>query len=236
VTFEFARKKVPVRPPKQYYSDPDIFAKDFVTLSEKVATEGSKLIRTTFTPEILFAYLSTDFSFGRFRENRSALARLDEKLAAILTESQGDIIANLFQQSAEPGHKSGVLLQQVTALRSKPAILSIFQNAALESNPIRKLNQFTVAAGATRAFISSAFPKTVELGEDEMLPCTIAAFVIANPPFIVSNEVFIMEFTAPEAMEAVFNLTLAQVSALFKEATNHLPGFHLEKFLKRKRK
>jgi hypothetical protein len=84
-------------------------------------------------------------------------------------------------------------------LKVHPELLDALVVAGLESSPTHKLREWGRALVLVRRYFFDRFPPSAELGEDELLPATIAYVVIANPPALASNLAYFTQFCmAPE--------------------------------------
>jgi hypothetical protein len=121
-------------------------------------------------------------------------------------------------KAAQPGKfdKQTWLREHAEKLQEKEDMLEVFRNAALESSPQRKLNEMGRGLELARVFFSQACPPTTELGADEFTPIMIAYVIQANPPFLLSNLVYIIEFCNPPEFSVVFGSSIVHALTVIR--------------------
>jgi hypothetical protein len=74
----------------------------------------------------------------------------------------------------------------------------------------------------------------IHVGEEEFMPVQVAYFYIANPPYMVSNFVFLHEFRLGDACEMACQGTVVPPVSVLAAICESVPGFMRDKFLRRK--
>jgi hypothetical protein len=106
--------------------------------------------------------------------------------------------------------------------------------AFVVSNPICKLQEIYRGIILVRNFFSSNFPCNMELDEDDYLAILTSYFYLVNPPYIVSNLIFLCEFCFAQKFASLFHdLAVAPMSILTLIAEK-IPGLHRDALMRRK--
>jgi hypothetical protein len=188
---------------------PALLVADFAALSRGAAADADAL------PVLVDGFLTSHFSFEQFRGLRPDLAVYDEQIRRALTEPAG-LTAQLFPRGGGAGKldKNSWLRPELDDLRERSDLLDVVCGAALESTPLRKLAELAHGLALARAFFLGRCPPALELGADEFTPISIAYVYIANPPFLLSNLIYLGEMCYRPEFDAVVGQTIAPAAGV----------------------
>jgi hypothetical protein len=204
-----------------YVRNPSALVTDFVELQESWAAD--RLLPTP-QPELLYAFLTRHLSFEAFRKSLPRIQALDGELTGLFRDAGNRLCDELFPVAASHGqwNISQWMRERVNRLRSCPDALDILCVAAVESSPIRKLQEFGRAFQIMRKDVLQSAPPSKEIGEDELLPAQIGFVIVANPPALASNLAFICEFCGPSQYDQLFRNSLIQPLSILKLICRYL--------------
>jgi hypothetical protein len=207
-TSRFAKRFTARRSFDDYVKKPAQLVDDYLLLTSGIQETDPHGLTAAYS------FLTASFDFEKFRNLRSDCARLDQILGPKLEREQTSIIAALFPRAAEQStgfNKQKFLYESILAIQEKnPECLDILRRAFREASPIIKLDEIVSGIAEMRKYIQTNAPPTMDLGEDEWLPLTLAYFYLANPQFIVTNYVFVHDFCYPSNYGALFATTVVQ--------------------------
>jgi hypothetical protein len=202
------------------------------------AAQQTTQYQSPWLPHVVFGALTSGFDFERFRKVRSDLRSLDSNLTTIIVNRTAALLPALFSDAGAPKSgafdKRGWLLSRLQSVQSNIELLAIIQRACLESNPLSKMEEMNRGITLFRKFCLDGCPSTVELGADEYIPALVGYFYIANPPYLVSNLIFIQEFCCSPRLEAVFLGNTVPPVSILTVVCGNLPDFHKEKYVRQK--
>jgi hypothetical protein len=215
------RNRLRPRTIEDYSKDPNQLGIDFKTALN--AAPDWFPYQTPFLSRIVFGLLTADFDFERFRNSRPNLRLLDDSLTSLIEKVGNDLVNGLF--TSFPGW----IVAQALQLRNEVQYLEIIRGASIESSPIRKVGEFGRGIQLVRAFFQSACSSSKSIGEDELLPCLVGYFYIANPPAMISNLIFIRDFCYLPEVEAFMEAELVSPISVLSVVCGNLPDFDEKK-------
>jgi hypothetical protein len=160
-----------------------------------------------------------------FRLSSEQLRALDEELNTTFSERCSQICDDLFPaKSVGRGiwNKANWLRAKLERITRHPELIDALKTAAVESVPIHKLREFGRAFQLLRKYFIDRCPPSEEIGEDELLPVTIAFVVITNPPAITSNLAYITHFCVAPEFGALFHQELVQPLSVLRIICKYL--------------
>jgi hypothetical protein len=230
------KKFRPRRSIEDYTKDPNSLVNEYCDVFR--AAQQAVQYQSPWLPQVVFGGLTSGFDFERFRKVRSDLRTLDSNLTEIIVKRSASLLPGLFPARAAPSSgsfdKRGWLTGRLHAVQSNFELLGIVQRACLESNPLSKVEGINRGIRIFRKFCLEGCPSTVELGEDEYVPALIGYFYVANPPYLVSNLVFIQDFCYSPKLDAVFLGGIVPPVSILTAVCGNLPGFKRDKYMRRK--
>jgi hypothetical protein len=222
------------RPFVDFIMQPALLADAYTAVVAALAASNSPCRTTQYRGELVYGFLSAHFSFDEFLKQRIALTAFDVRISQALSTPEPFIEKQFpVTKAAKPGKfdKHVWMAEQAEKLREKEDLLEIFRGAAHESNPIWKLREMTRALSLAQQFFSSNCPPTTELGADEFTPIMIGCVIFANPPYLFSNLIYIIEFCIAEQFNAVFDQILVQPITVLKVVVMEvMPEINLAEF------
>jgi hypothetical protein len=179
----------------------------------------------SFFPELAYGYLTQRVSFEAFREARPDLCKLDQAVNQRIGRESSALIPVLFQTNEW-------LHEEVMALRNRPDLFEIIQRAAMESNPIPKVLEFTRVFSTVSKILAL---RTVNkgLGEDEFMPAKVAFVFLSNPPWLASNFVFINLFCLRPELEGLFDDSAVLPNGVLMYVIKALLDISIEELIER---
>jgi hypothetical protein len=219
------RKRFP-----EYVRRPTLLTESFTVVSAALAAlRHPCALRRAYGDLLVYGFLTSEFSFDEFRSLRSDLSAPDARVTQALAFPDA-IIRRQIPPPAAPRRldKHSWLALQVDRLRLREDLLDCARDACIESTPLRKLDRLGHALSVARAYFSQECPPAIELGADEFTPIMIVYLALANPPYLVSNLVYIIDFCYSEAFGALFETSIVQPAGTLRLLiTEALPGFDL---------
>jgi hypothetical protein len=218
---------------KRYASEVTRLEGDFVRFIEKYPAEITGLPESK---EIVYAYLTKDFDFSRFRIARNEqLGTHDCRMEELLKlERSRDMLLDQIFVMAQDGKKSEVMenLKELikTKLSKEVDVLTLIERGFSESSPLRKIN--LIWQGMIRAveFCKEVFPPTEDIGANQTIPIFQALFIIAKPPALLCNFVYLHDFCHPYHYLGMFDKFQDMFSAFHVVINLCLPKLPLKTF------
>jgi hypothetical protein len=218
--FRWCRKYV-TTPFPLYVRNPGALNADLRSLLEKWNIEP---LFSTSQSEIIYSFLSREISFEAFRKTMPQIRRLDEELNTLFSQNADALCNDMFPFTPVKGqwNKNQWLRERLNDLKTQTEYFDRVCFAATESAPICKLREFGRAFGMVRRSFVENCPPSKELGEDELLPALIGFVILANPPGLVSNLVFICEFCGSPRYDRLFHQHLVQPVSVLRMTCRYL--------------
>jgi hypothetical protein len=196
---ELLEGKFRAKPMAEYVNSPVDLARTFIQLSKLIEASGAYR-HSPFTPVLVYGYLTREFSFEAFRGLRPALGELDAKLGESLGERAGQAIDALLNTTRKS--KYDMLTAILGEIRKQDEIMEILRAAFTEENPIAKVGLAMRSFNGMRKCVAESV-LSEDLGADEIWPLLACFIIIVNPPFCMSNWVYIHDFCDGEVGPAV---------------------------------
>jgi hypothetical protein len=213
------------KPFVKYIAQPALLTEGYTAVMTALAASGEPCASSKYRAELVYGFLSADFVMEDFFTERSSLAMYDVKISQALTVPQ-KFIAKQFPvvQAAVPGkfNKQLWMAEQAVRMSERQDLLDIFRIAAMEPNPMCKLRQMATGLHCARTFFTQNCPPTTELGADEFTPIMIAYVIFANPPFLLSNLVYIIDFCNSQDYGTLFESLIVHPMTVIKVIVNEV--------------
>jgi hypothetical protein len=218
---------------KRYASDVARLEGDFVRFVEKYPPEITSLPESK---EIVYAYLTKDFEFSQFRIARNEqLGMCDCRIEELLKlERSRDALLDQIFVMAQDGKRSEVMENLKEFIRTKlsreDSVLRLIELGFSESSPLRKVN--LIWQGMMRAvdFCKEVFPPTEDIGSNQTIPIFQALFIVAKPPALLCNFVYLHDFCHPYHYLGMFDKFQDMFSAFHVVINLCLPKLALRPF------
>jgi hypothetical protein len=217
----------------EYVCQPALLENSFTALTAALCACKEPCAASKLHIRVLaYGFLTTEFDFDEFRAHRPALAVFDAQIAQALA-SPAWFVDKQIPPPARPYDpekfdKGAWLRAQLEQLKGREDLFEVVRGACCESSPLRKLEQLSQALGLARGFFSRNCPATTELGADEFTPIMISFLVLANPPHLMSNLVYIVDFCYSERFGSLFESVVVQPAGMLKMIVSEtLPNFDL---------
>lgn len=222
----------------EYFTTPNLHLDVHREMCHYIEQKGPAYLQARPYIFNVYQYLTSQFTFERFRAMRADLISYDVHVTQYLAGAVDNAVIKCFYPKGEvieptPGKfdKWYFIYNKVRELKKQDYLIDIIVQACNESSPMRKAKELDRGIGSAISFVHEGFPGG-ELGEDEKLPMSLAFLIICNPPFLVSNLVYIQEFLSCDYDVSIGNLAMRPLGVLCA-LCRHVPDLNIDHLLTR---
>ena len=222
---------------KDYFKKPAYLLNDFLELSQYVAKNGPAYMRIRLQERNIYRYLTAGFNFDIFRQVRADLTAADIQITHYMAENTEEMLIKCFYPDGkvqEPVQgkfdKRNYMYTRCNELKKQDELIEVFKGACEESNPLRKAREMDRGIRMAITFMGQGFPPNAEIGADETLPMTLAYLIIANPPFTVSNLVYLRQYCSTDFGGEISDYSSRTLTSLIA-ICNQIQGLDIQKYI-----
>jgi hypothetical protein len=183
--------------------------------------------------------LTAAFSFEQYRALRAGLQDADLKMEKFVQTNRDPLLSKYLRAPA--GSSGDFDLEAwyhavVKTLSENQDLVALIRTAAQEPHPLRKLERLNQAMVAVKEVAQADLAAYKLLTPEETKPIFIAFIIATNPPYLVSNRVYLADFCSISELASVIQGFVASPLDLLGEVVANCPEIDAARFIRYKQR